>query len=622
MGANILVSPPTLAVTTIASDSPPRTSMTVRSALWAAWGDAIGFPAELVDEAALSRRISGSPDRLPVAWKRRVGGRMGAIAELPAGAYSDDTQLRLAVSRCVRSGGGFDVETFSKIELPVFLSYQLGAGRGTKAAAQELGRRATRWYSAFFDRHGARYVDGGGNGAAMRVQPHVWASPDLRPETYLPLVLRDAITTHGHPRGILGAALHALTLGSTLSRQEVPDPERWEHIARFLERMADMPAADPVLADRWLPRWQRESGVDWGSSVRATIEEICEQVQVAAEAADDTGEIRGYSQLVSALGGQDPASRGSGTVSAVLALWIAWQGRRDPEKAIRVAARLVGSDTDTIASMAGALVGVLADSDPPGELQDRELVTRESSRLADLGAGLPAESFPHPDPLHWQPPASLADAVGLLDGEIQIAGLGPAELLGRRTRGEGKNAALWEWARTAYGQTLLIKRRDELPNLSAGARPRARGRSSGPVGQGSLLEAADEPRNGASARWIESDREDSPSDDSTMGVTAPVATASQLETERVERREPASAGGQRAASEERPMSPGVRRNPSPAEELPDNVDDAVALVVQTGFERVILSRLLLHLARLEDGPYRAGLFAYRVSEALRRRESR
>src|SRR6266550_2846152 len=114
----------------------------VSSALWAAWGDALGFITELTTSISeVSRRSGGAKVENTVPWSRRIGGRFGPTVDLPAGTYSDDTQLRLAVARCIRGTGRFDVETFSKVELPVFLSYEMRAGRATKTAAHELMKR-------------------------------------------------------------------------------------------------------------------------------------------------------------------------------------------------------------------------------------------------------------------------------------------------------------------------------------------------------------------------------------------------------------------------------------------------------------------------------------------------
>jgi ADP-ribosylglycohydrolase len=96
-----------------------RQLQTVNSALWAAYGDILGFPTELVDTEGVKRRIGTTKITEPRPWKRLVGGRAGAWVQLAAGTYSDDTQLRLATSRAIRADGYFDVEAFAKVELPV-----------------------------------------------------------------------------------------------------------------------------------------------------------------------------------------------------------------------------------------------------------------------------------------------------------------------------------------------------------------------------------------------------------------------------------------------------------------------------------------------------------------------
>lgn len=414
---------------------------------------------------------------MPAPWERRVGGRMGPIVELPAGCTSDDTQLRLAVGRCIRASGRFDVEAFSKIELPVFLSYALGAGRGTRTAAQALGQRTTRWFANFYEARGSRYVDGGGNGAAMRAQPHVWATVGERPEVCLAPLLHDALCTHGHPRALLGAALHALALNTTLREGEVPSPKRWAGMVSFLERVDALVTRDEMLAERWLPAWESRAGRTFAQATAETRTELYEQVTVAvraAEAASAASREVLYGDLVGQLGGLNPKTRGAGTVTAVLSLWIAWTHQEDPLAGVRLAAGLLDSDTDTIATLTGALLGAVAADDPPGPLLDSELIATEARRLHALAAGAHQESFPHPDPLTWQPPATLADAVGLLDGGIAIAGLGPAREEGEPIEGSGKKPGLWQWLTTDYGQRLLIKRREELRELPEASRPRSR----------------------------------------------------------------------------------------------------------------------------------------------------
>ncbi len=455
-----------------------NSSAIARSALWAAWGDALGFPTELTrDETQVQRRLDSprADDTRP--WKRRIGGRQGAIVPLPAGMYSDDTQLRLSVSRCIRSAGRFDVEAFSKIELPVFLSYGFGIGRGTRAAAKGLGKQRIRWYSNFYGEPSAAYVESGGNGAAMRIQPHVWASPSLRPESYLPNVLRDAVVTHGHPRAIVGAALHAISLGATLRDGAVPAPPRWGAMAQYLRGLTELILDDEMLAQRWLPQWERATGESWTTALERVVAECEEMLTIAVGVATSRGsnsiEAR-YETLASKVGGLDPSTRGSGTISAVLALWLAWASGIDCANGLRTAANLLGSDTDTIASMAGALAGVAASAEPDGELADHEFLRAESLRLERLKTEGADESFPHPDPLPWQPPRTLSDAVGLIDGRVAVAGLGFAEEGSELYVGQGTNPGLWQWLHLEFGQSVLIKRRRELAPLPEYARSRVR----------------------------------------------------------------------------------------------------------------------------------------------------
>lgn len=457
---------------------PSTSSPVVRSALWAAWGDALGFPAELADERMFQRRLDGEPDGRQRSWSRRIGGRMGPTVDLPAGCTSDDTQLRLAVGRCVRVSSRFDAEAFSKIELPIFLSYQLGAGRGTKAAARALSRRSTRWFSNFFDVRGARYVDGGGNGAAMRVQPHVWAARDAKPDSYLVPLLRDVVCTHGHPRAILGAALHALALATTLHEGAVPQPERWTGMVAYLARVEELLRADDVLGERWVPVWENASGRPLGEAIPGAVAELNLQVQQAAATTArlqaGASSERVYTELARALGALDPPTRGAGTVSAVLALWLAWTFRSRPVDGLRLSAELLGSDTDTVATMAGALLGAVASQEPPEPLLDRDLIASEARRLESLAHGERLDSFSHPDPMHWQPPSNLSDALGCLGDNPAVAGLGPVRLLSDPIAGKGKPPGLWQWVLTDYGQHLLIKRRAELTNLPETANPRPR----------------------------------------------------------------------------------------------------------------------------------------------------
>jgi len=118
----------------------------VNSALWAAAGDALGWMTELSRGAGGVKYRTGTGSVAePMAWKRRIGGKFGVTVELPAGTYTDDTQLRLSVSRAIRGAGARDVEALGKIEVTDWHGYCLGAGIGCRDAATNHTKRGVNW---------------------------------------------------------------------------------------------------------------------------------------------------------------------------------------------------------------------------------------------------------------------------------------------------------------------------------------------------------------------------------------------------------------------------------------------------------------------------------------------
>lgn len=442
-----------------------RPQRTVASSLWAAYGDAMGFISELTDAGGLRRRIGEARVTHPVNWKRRVGGRVGVMAELPAGCWSDDTQLRLCVSRAVRREG-FDVEAFARVELPVWLSYALGAGRGTKAAAANMSRNGAMWYANTFD----GWTKAGGNGAAMRVQPHVWAARDLTDVgTYLPSVISDSVCTHSHPHGLAGAALHAMVLAETLALGAIPHRE---FVPLLLEKLDEVPRKFLVrdeLVQTWRPLVEKETGVSFESAWTDVMEEAAHAFTAALNALD--GGSRGfneeaYASVLEALGLFNESVRGSGLLTSIAALVLCWI-EPNPEEAAVLAANALGSDTDTIATMALAISGAANGASlPPVAPMDAELLTSEAERLVSLSCGADVSSHPYPDILTWSPPQTHADALIVEGGQLAVTGLGPAERISDELRAQQGDFG-WVWVRTEFGQTLLIKKRAELPDIGA-----------------------------------------------------------------------------------------------------------------------------------------------------------
>jgi ADP-ribosylglycohydrolase len=436
--------------------------------MWAAYGDALGFITELTDSRGVERRIGAAEVRSTVNWQRRIGGQFGAIVDLPAGAISDDTQLRLATCRCISPDGSFDVEAFSKIELPVWPAYALGAGRGSRAAAANLSRRDTTWASNFFSGKGTDYVKGGGNGAAMRVQPHVWAAGKRDEGAVLHDVLVNALCTHGHPRGFLGAYFHARCLRFTIDERRPSEPDDWRRFVACFREAVDLLSADDTVRDLWIGPWERR----FGQSLEAGI------VGVEVEMLDDISTLEKIRRLkglgafrtaVEDLELYAPEQRGSGTKTALLAAAASLIFASDVEQGVLVCANALGTDTDTVASMTGALSGVLAEELPDRPVQDSDYISREAERMWAIGAGRLVPSFPFVDLLSWTPPRTQSDVVGRQNGALGLAGLGPVVDEGRSWPGAGREQADYGWLTLWFGQQVLAKRRHELASLPSEA---------------------------------------------------------------------------------------------------------------------------------------------------------
>ncbi|UGT62853.1 ADP-ribosylglycohydrolase family protein [Nocardia asteroides] len=433
--------------------------------LWSAWADALGWISELTSAENLHRRTKGRPLTEPFAWQRQIGGRNGVRVDLPAGCYSDDTQLRLATARAI-SRHGFDVEAFARVELPVWLSYALGGGRSTKAAAASMNRQNANWSTNFYK----GWEQAGGNGAAMRIQPHVFAEPNPLSFAQLDDVVRNSVVTHGHPNAIVGAVLHATVLSIALAEERVPQPADWSDILDVTSSAIESFRRLPELAAYWKPRWEEASNesfeIAWertiGSAQQAFQEthEIFKELQ--ASASDRSATLRYYDELVRLLELDQGSTRGSGLLTAVASTLLAAAFPQHPADAARLAASRLDTDTDTIATMAAAIVAAANPAKLVSPVLDAEYITSEADRLTNIALERPADMFPYPDLLHWTAPKSAMDSVGIADGHLALAGLGWVEPFGVEYSSRG---GMWRWMTVSFGPTMLLKFRNEPPTF-------------------------------------------------------------------------------------------------------------------------------------------------------------
>lgn len=96
------------------------------------------------------------------------------------------------------------------------------------------------------------------------------------------------------------------------------------------------------------------------------------------------------------VGALDPATKGSGLATVCAAIYLFSRENNNQEDALYIAVNMLGSDTDTIASFLGALLGAkygrkVIPSHLEALLQDRDYILRTAKRLHEVAVGAPQE---------------------------------------------------------------------------------------------------------------------------------------------------------------------------------------------------------------------------------------
>lgn len=335
--------------------------------LGVAIGDALGWPFERPNRVA----AGPDPDGAFFRWRRRAGSRFWSYEEaLPSGTYSDDTQLTLATARSLRREDWF-AHLVSR-ELPTWRLYERGAGATVLRSSAAWARGTAPWRDR--PESQARYFESGANGAAMRVAGHAAVGGD-----FLPRVVSDAIATHGHPRALLGATLQAWSLRAAIQG------ELGRSATDALAAAGDNSPrwGDPALLDTLPTSWRQAAGGDYEQQWNKDLAHAL-QLLATAQRAAERGAIVAEGEVLAELGATDPETAGAGDVCAIATLYLAGRYASQPAHALRAAARQPGADTDTLASMVGALLGAWIGHEAiatfPG-VQDAETITALATDL-------------------------------------------------------------------------------------------------------------------------------------------------------------------------------------------------------------------------------------------------
>ncbi len=322
----------------------------------AAVGDALGWPEEGRATLATRKAVAARRGEF-VSWSKRTGGRFYAHEEeIAPGDYSDDTQLIIATSRSLLESSDW-FRVFTRIELPLWTAYERGGGGATKRAAESWLSGRPPWDATKIDPR--RYFEAGGNGVVMRILPHcIWEWQNTDFSILAASIVRNGISTHGHPRALVGALAYGYAVWQQLRSTEtlgygalldlLLDSHRaWSVLPESIPELPEwLSAADNSLGGNYLELWQR------------TVDEQMRLLRTAEEGMTK-GALAVDQEVLRQLGCFDKQVSGSGTIAAAAAVFLASRYAADPMNGMLEAAYSRGADTDTLACLVGALLGAV-----------------------------------------------------------------------------------------------------------------------------------------------------------------------------------------------------------------------------------------------------------------------
>ncbi|MFD3826489.1 ADP-ribosylglycohydrolase family protein [Streptomyces sp. NPDC058625] len=446
--------------------------------LGAAAGDALGWPQEQRSGILGGRKAREVPPTMTFrAWSRWSGAQYAKYQDaVAAGEYSDDTQLLLATARsCMRGDAWWSWLT--DVELPAWPLYQRGGGRAVLAACRSWQSSTPPWQGP--ERKVRLYFAAGANGVAMRIAPHALATlDDDSPGELVSRVLMDGILTHGHPRALLGGVVYALAVRHTLLHQGAMK------YGDLLDALSDEPIwADPDHAVssvpiEWLEQFEGNSDASFLISWRNAAQEMRDLLEIA-ESSLGRAALADDEKTLNELGCFDSKKNGSGTITAAAAIYLASRFSVRPSMGLLRSAFLTNADTDTLASMTGALLGALHGSEwlsgLSRELQDRPYIEQIAQWLSSGHGELSTEA-----PQGSVTPASWMDSLVSTGGATVLYDGRPVQsVISTPIRGNTSVTVTRYKLVTADGQSLIIdnvvrnKKRDGQSKAKEEAEPEA-----------------------------------------------------------------------------------------------------------------------------------------------------
>ena len=287
-----------------------------------ALGDALGMPTQSMSRAEIARRYG------PIRTLHDAVADQPIAPGMPAGSITDDTEQAMLLGQLlIRGGGRVEPEVFAQ----ALLDWEADVARrgssdllgpSTKRALELLGNGASP------DEAGRT---GTTNGAAMRITPVAIATaPDLG--RLVEAVVAASKITHNTNLGIAAASAVAAAVSAGIDGADLPTAlDLAERAADEGGRRGHWCAGGEIAARiRWVRRWVRDLGEGVSGGERGDAVGDAVYAVVGTSVAAQESVIAAFA-LVEALGSS-------------------------PIDVLTTAAGL-GGDTDTIAAIAGAILG-------------------------------------------------------------------------------------------------------------------------------------------------------------------------------------------------------------------------------------------------------------------------
>lgn len=401
-------------------------------------GDALGWP----NEPNSKNRIK-KPKVVDhfVEWTRSSRNPRWHDEKILPGEYSDDTQLTLSVARSIIAGNW--EKHFIERELPFWLNYERGGGSALLKAAKSYNKNKKPLWQTDFARE---YFNAGGNGATMRILPHVIAAVNTPNITSLMIdVVKNTLITHGHPRAILGATCYAYALYYLLRKETIL--EYGELITALIEGQNDWCASlNPDIFGDWLNIARQYCEYDFFTEWKNTRDRMVQKLE-SIKSSLKKGLILNDTEVLANLECFSEVN-GAGDVAALAGIYLASRYANNPVLGVKVPAFSFGADTDTIASITGGLLGILNGTNwIPSEwliVQDRDCLIHLTELLLAINKKEASK-------------AEFTEAKFQNNGWVNTQ-IGKMRLVDSKNVPNGKNGSviIRKW-QTVLGQTLYTK---------------------------------------------------------------------------------------------------------------------------------------------------------------------